>query len=295
MSIVRTVHNKENPFTMINKKALWDKDLSLEAVGLWARLLSRPNNWEISVKELCKSCACGRDKIRTLLNELEKSGYAYRYQTRKTEKQNQFGKYDTFIFEEKISPEEIKKMFTETENPSPSLLPQENPSEIKKMFTETPFTAPENPPPTNTNLTKTKKLSCADSPLVAVSPALKIDKVDCQGKKFTLSKDELFMTCVNKWNDWTEEEFDELWKIIEKYSKPIRNLMLFCEAAIKNMRKSNNLKKLRDTKCSNKENKKPSKTSQENTKKTTSPRDTWGLHLVNWRSDISNRIESRTT
>lgn len=116
MSIVRTVHNRENPFVQLNKKALWDENLSLEAVGLWARLLSRPDKWEVRVTELCKSCRFGKDKIRRILNELIHNGYAYRTQPRTAGK---FADYDTYVFEFKVTKEEIKEMFPETCFPAP--------------------------------------------------------------------------------------------------------------------------------------------------------------------------------
>ncbi len=80
MGIFRTKHNPSNPYVMVNKEALWDPDLSLEAVGLWARLLSRPDNWEISTIELMKSCQVSRDKIWRIVKELITKGYAKRTQ-----------------------------------------------------------------------------------------------------------------------------------------------------------------------------------------------------------------------
>jgi helix-turn-helix protein len=113
MAMIRTHHNRENPYVRLNKKALWDEELSLEAVGLWAGLLSRPDDWQVSVIELSKSCKCGRDKIYKLLNELIKAGYAYRCQPRVDgdKRKNVFGAYDTHVFEFKVSPDEIKEMF----------------------------------------------------------------------------------------------------------------------------------------------------------------------------------------
>ena len=80
MSIVRVKHNRENPYVMINREALWDKNMSLEAVGLWTRLLSRPDDWKISAIELAKSNCCGIKKIYSLLQELIENGYASRSQ-----------------------------------------------------------------------------------------------------------------------------------------------------------------------------------------------------------------------
>src|SRR5580765_9040605 len=58
-TIVRVVHNRENPYVQINKISLWDIGLSLKATGLWARCLSRPNNWTFSLSELIKKCKEG--------------------------------------------------------------------------------------------------------------------------------------------------------------------------------------------------------------------------------------------
>lgn len=115
MPMIRTVHNKENPFIQLNKAALWDKDLSLEAVGLWARLLSRPDDWEVSVAELSVSCKCNPKKVYKLLDELVSAGYAFRKQERtqskKSNKKNVFSKWLTYVFEFKVDKKEIQKMF----------------------------------------------------------------------------------------------------------------------------------------------------------------------------------------
>lgn len=78
MSIIRVVHNKENPFVQINKKALWDERLSLKAVGLWARCLSRKDDWRFNIKELAKKSKEGRRAIDSAIHELIKFGYAVR-------------------------------------------------------------------------------------------------------------------------------------------------------------------------------------------------------------------------
>lgn len=124
MSTIRTFHNKENPYVQINKKSLWDPELSLEAIGLWSRLLSRPDDWVVSVKELTKSCHCGKDRINRIINELVSKGYAHRIQTRKESPNSQskkhlYSSYETYVFESKMSKDEIKKMFTETCFPAP--------------------------------------------------------------------------------------------------------------------------------------------------------------------------------
>jgi hypothetical protein len=106
MSILRTQHSKEMPYVMLNKKALEDPNLSWAAKGLWAYLMSRPDDWNVSVAHLCKiynAKGGGRDSIYSLLSELEKYGYCHKKQL-KSEK-GQFTKFEYIITEfQKILP-----------------------------------------------------------------------------------------------------------------------------------------------------------------------------------------------
>lgn len=77
-TVIRVVHNRENPFVQLNKQALWDDRLSLKATGLWARCMSRPNDWVFSIKELVGKCKEGRKAIDAAMQELIECGYAMR-------------------------------------------------------------------------------------------------------------------------------------------------------------------------------------------------------------------------
>lgn len=112
MTIIRTKHNVQKKYTILNNETLRDPRLSLEAVGLWARLLSRPDDWEISVQELKKSCSCGENKIYKLLNELIGLGYVYRSQKRKVKNNKSvFGKFEYIVFENREEMESFQKSF----------------------------------------------------------------------------------------------------------------------------------------------------------------------------------------
>ena len=116
MTTIRTKHDKNNKFTILTNKSLWDGKLSLGAIGLWARLLSRPNDWEISILELQRVCHCGKHTIYKLIDELIKCGYIIRSQTRMLDnKKNQFGKYEYLIFESSADREEYQKSLTLSE------------------------------------------------------------------------------------------------------------------------------------------------------------------------------------
>lgn len=108
MPVIRIKHNRENPFVQLNKEALWDKDLSTKAVGLWAKCMSKPDNWTFSVKELSSKIKEGRDFVYSAIKELIKFGYCIRVEVKNSEN-NRFEKYEYIFFEFKLTPEEIKE------------------------------------------------------------------------------------------------------------------------------------------------------------------------------------------
>jgi len=73
--ISRCPHDKENPYVMIRKKTVQDLNLSLEARGILAYLLSLPDNWNISIKYLRKIFNIGRDKANSIIENLIDCGY----------------------------------------------------------------------------------------------------------------------------------------------------------------------------------------------------------------------------
>lgn len=80
MAIIRTKHDRENPYVVINKKSLWDESLSLEAAGLWARMLSKPDDWEICAEQMAKACRTNYRRMLKILEELITAGYVIRKQ-----------------------------------------------------------------------------------------------------------------------------------------------------------------------------------------------------------------------
>lgn len=96
MSIIRTEHNKNNPYVILNKTALEDEKLSWAAKGLWSYLMSRPDNWNVSVAHLSsiyKDYGGGEKAIYSLLNELIENGYCQRKQDR-----SEGGKFNSFEY-----------------------------------------------------------------------------------------------------------------------------------------------------------------------------------------------------
>jgi hypothetical protein len=78
--IIRSPH--ERNYTCINNDVLNDYSLGLRNLGLLTHLLSKPDNWNISVLQLAKIWGVGRDSIHKILNTLIEQGYARREKTR---------------------------------------------------------------------------------------------------------------------------------------------------------------------------------------------------------------------
>lgn len=97
MSIIRVNKNKENPYVMLNKTALNDENISFKAKGLFAYLMSKPNNWCSNVEHLMTVSKDGRDSVRSALRELREHGYIL-----KDKERNQDGTFTWYeiIFEE---------------------------------------------------------------------------------------------------------------------------------------------------------------------------------------------------
>lgn len=89
-------------FTLLPNQVLRDPALKLTTKGLYAVMLSYPDDWEFSVRGLAADVGCGRDMIRSALQNLEKSGYLLREQVHT--KSGKFAGNMFVLYDEKISP-----------------------------------------------------------------------------------------------------------------------------------------------------------------------------------------------
>ena len=69
-----TTHKKEN-FTMIDNKLIYDNTISAKSKAVLIYLLSKPNEWNTSIKDISKNFKDGYDSIKSALVELEKAYY----------------------------------------------------------------------------------------------------------------------------------------------------------------------------------------------------------------------------
>jgi hypothetical protein len=102
----------ESQFAVIPNAALQDQNLSYEATGLLAMMLSLPDNWEIHKSWLQKQkLKCGRDKLTAIMNELIDNGYV-----RKVIKQTEDGKLNGVDW--LVYPEAVQLKNRQTVKPS---------------------------------------------------------------------------------------------------------------------------------------------------------------------------------
>ena len=132
MSIVRV--NKTSNYTVMSNVHLRDSNISLTAKGLLSVALSLPDDWDYSIEGLCKYCNCGKDKLRTAMNELKDNGYLEIIKTN-----SQGGKFDyDYVFYETKQPDTEKPYLVEPDVVKPDV---------------------ENPPQLNTKEANTKELN----------------------------------------------------------------------------------------------------------------------------------------
>jgi hypothetical protein len=154
-TIFRTV-KRENPYAQIDKTVLNDKRLSWKAKGLLAFLLSKPDNWEINIKNLIKQAKDGKEAIYSGIKELITFGYIVRVESRN---KGRFAQIEYLIYEnpqlvntKKLTdfPEEFASIQQNTiKTPLPGNPDTVNPYPAKP---EPAFPETENPPPINNDL-----------------------------------------------------------------------------------------------------------------------------------------------
>lgn len=80
MSIIK-VHKQKN-FSIISNIPLNDKSISFKAKGIWAYLMSKPEDWEVRISNLINTSTEGRDAIYSGIKELVNAGYMNKIQHR---------------------------------------------------------------------------------------------------------------------------------------------------------------------------------------------------------------------
>lgn len=97
MSIIRTA-KRENPFVQIDKYFLDDDpNLTYEAKGILAYVLSKPDSWTIRKTDLIKRSKSGKTRVESAMLELMANGYLNWYQSR--DENGAFGEWVYEVYE----------------------------------------------------------------------------------------------------------------------------------------------------------------------------------------------------
>lgn len=110
MSFIRT-KKRENPFVQLDKAFIGNGELSLKATGLLTYILSKPDGWQIRMKDIQKRFKDGETSVRSAMNELMKVGYVHRYRERRED-----GTLGDYIYEVYERPEYNQHFQPKSEN-----------------------------------------------------------------------------------------------------------------------------------------------------------------------------------
>lgn len=112
--ILRTVHNRENPYFQLDRTAVNDERLSYKAIGIHTYLMSKPDGWEANESDITARHTDGRSAIRSGIQELIEHGYMVRVQIRKDKKvvSWRLDTYETPILNPHFKPGQPAKVVT---------------------------------------------------------------------------------------------------------------------------------------------------------------------------------------
>ena len=123
---------KTNSYTVMSNHHLRNPDLTLKAKGLLSLMLSLPENWDYTLKELSCICRENVDAIRTAVWELEKAGYITRRQRRDEKGKMTAIEYTIYEFPQPPKPKNPVLENPISDNPTTEIPVSENPTQLNK-------------------------------------------------------------------------------------------------------------------------------------------------------------------
>lgn len=122
---IRAPRTKDRPYFAMARATAQDNTLTWEARGVLAYLLSKPDDWQVMIKDLQQNC--GRDKARAILKELQAHNYLTVEQVHDSKgkfSRNQYRVYET-PFTENPSTVNPSTVNPSTGNPTLTVLESE--------------------------------------------------------------------------------------------------------------------------------------------------------------------------
>lgn len=199
MAIIRT-KKQHGCFTIVHNNCLRNPDISLRAKGLFAYLMSLPDNWEINMHHLIKQSTEGRDAHIKAMKELIDVGYIVKIQARDCT--GKFTKNDYEVID--IPTDEMKCVKNNTNAPFPGIQATAKNADNTRPQPENPLTAnpltekplTENPHLINTKNNKyvnNKKLTAAIPPATVKPSAPHQQKKSAAASSLDLQEKDLII------------------------------------------------------------------------------------------------------
>lgn len=69
------IKKHQAPFTQVPNKLLNDRELSLSCKGIYAFMMSKPDDWNFTIASMAKQLKEGQDAIKSALKALKESGW----------------------------------------------------------------------------------------------------------------------------------------------------------------------------------------------------------------------------
>ena len=139
-SIFRVIKNADNPYVMVDKRIIQNKQLSWKAKGILIYLLSRPDNWTAQMQDIINQSTDGESATRAGVQELIDAGYL----VRRVEHNKETGQFIKWM--------EVYE--------SPQEKPKEQPEEVSKPTSDFPHVG--NPHVGNRNVNNTESTNIND-------------------------------------------------------------------------------------------------------------------------------------
>ncbi len=105
MNTIIKVQKRTSPYVMVDKSIFENSNISWKAKGLMGYFLSRPNDWQINIKDLYRRGSDGYDSVKSGLRELKKFGYVEHVCTR-----NEKGSFGSWLYIYMKSPKVWKSL-----------------------------------------------------------------------------------------------------------------------------------------------------------------------------------------
>ena len=191
MGIIRIT--KQKNFSIISNIPLYDNRLSFKSKGLWAYLMSKPDDWTVYMSQLTKASKDGKDSVRSGIHELMDYGYIERHQVRNSD--GQFVGYEYIVNENSNIVDEPSTENPKAENPTSVNPISENPPLLKTDripntdLKKNDVPAPKQTPPSKplTNSTSSSQSPCLKQKKPAQLPAQDTETTTEQAMETILS------------------------------------------------------------------------------------------------------------